>query len=79
VVGHASEFHNPEYGLDMSDLRDRARLYVDMGLLTQRLKDVNKAHEVRFGEDRNTPYAMKLCSLPRRVAMEKMAEAGLKN
>jgi hypothetical protein len=71
VVGHASECHKAEYGLDTSDLRDRARLYVDMGLLTQRLKDVNKAYEVKFGDGPLSRNTQQLCSLPRQVAMEK--------
>jgi hypothetical protein len=72
MVGHSSECHKDSYGLDMSDLRDRAQLYLDRGFLTRRLKDVTKAYEVKF-LDRGVNQ---LESLPRQEAMIKMAQAG---
>jgi hypothetical protein len=50
-----------------------------MGLLTQRLKDVNKAYEVKFGDGPLNCNTQQLCSLPRRVAMEKWQRLALKN
>jgi hypothetical protein len=70
MVGHSSECHKDCYGLDMSDLRDRARLYGERGFLTRRLRDVTRAYQVTFLER----GIKRMESLPRQEAMMKMAQ-----